>query len=807
MSLSHLSMRLSPSITCLALGLALISSPAQAWSANVRSLSQAAPYNQGINIIPQPKSLKLLGGKPFILTGKTPIVAEGDSALIVSRYFADKLNRPTGYSLEAIPGRASKGRGLFARIDPRLPLGSEGYTLKTSARGVELVGKTAQGLFYAYQSLLQLLPAEVERSSRASGVMWQIPSVEVTDEPAFAYRGLMLDACRHFLSVEEMKKQIDLISLFKLNRLHWHLTEDQGWRIEIKRYPRLTEIGSKRIEWDGSIYGGYYTQEQIREVVKYAADRFVTIIPEIELPGHSLAAITAYPWLACFPDSRTFEVRNHWGVENDVLCPGKESTFDFLQNVLDEVIPLFPNSEYIHIGGDECPKVRWKLCPHCQERIRKEGLKNEDELQSYVIRRVTKMLARHGKKLIGWDEILEGGLAPSASVMSWRGEEGGIRAANLGHDVVMTPASGGLYLDHYQGDPKIEPVAIGGYAPLAKTYAYNPIPSAITPDKRHHIQGAQASLWTAYLYRPELVDYRAYPRVLALAEVTWTPAERKDFADFSRRLDNAYVRLDQHGVNYHIPLPEQPLPGVTSETKPEERTASLNFVAFTDSTELALTTTRPIRIVYTTDGSTPTAQSPTYDEPLSISKSQVVKVASVLPSGKLSRVRTITLEKQLLSPAKAIEGLTPGLKTRIAVGRYLRASELDTVSRWTDSLALTPEALCPDHVSNRIGEVSPKAVIGEGYILIPEDGVYVFSTNLDQMWIDGELFIDNSGETPKYSRHDKSRALRSGWHPIRLVFLGAVHGGFPTYWAEGKLFFRRMNESTFRAVTADMLAH
>lgn len=763
--------------------------------------------DQGISIIPQPKELKELRGAPFRLSAKTPLIADGDSALTISRFFADKLHRSTGYALRVVTGSRGVSRGIFARIDPTLPLGDEGYTLASSHRGIELVGKTARGLFYAYQTLLQLLPAEVESPKLVTGLAWQIPAVEITDEPAFAYRGLMLDACRHFLSVEEMKRHIDLISLFKLNRLHWHLTEDQGWRIEIKRYPRLTEIGSKRIEWDGSIYGGYYTQEQIREVVKYARERFVSIIPEIELPGHSLAAITAYPWLACFPEARTYELRSHWGVENDILCPGKESTFDFLQGVLDEVIPLFPDSEYIHIGGDECPKVRWKACPSCQERIRKEGLKDEEELQSYVIRRVERMLAKLGKKLVGWDEILEGGLAPSATVMSWRGEEGGIRAANMGHDVIMTPASGGLYIDHYQGDPKIEPVAISGYATLAKTYAYDPIPETIAPDKRHHIQGAQASLWTAYLYSPELVDYRAYPRVLALAELTWTPTKRKDFADFTRRLGQALVRLDQYGVNYHIPLPEQPLPQVTAETKPEERTASLSFVAFTDTTELALTTTRPIRIVYTTDGSEPSAQSSTYTSPIPITESQVVKVASVLPSGKLSRVRAITFEKQALAPALSTASPQPGLRTQIFTGKYLRASDLATATSWTDSIALTPEALCPDHVSNRVGEVQPKAVVGEGYIQIPQDGVYVFSTNLDQMWLDGELFIDNTGQTPKYSRKDKSRALQAGWHRVRLVFLGAVHGGFPTYWADNRVLYRPITEAAFWPVTAPMLAH
>ena len=466
------------------------------------------------------------------------------------------------------------------------------------------------------QTLLQLLPPTIESSTKISGVTWRIPAVSIKDEPTFEYRGALVDVCRHFLSVDEVKKHIDLLSMFKINRMHWHLTEDQGWRIEIKKYPRLTTVGSKRIEGDGSVYGGFYTQEQVRDIVKYASDRFVTVIPEIELPGHAMGAIASYPELTCFPHRRVYEVRNLWGIEQDVYCPGKETTFKFIQDVLDEVLPLFP-SEYVHIGGDECPKIRWKECPDCQRRIKEEGLKNEEELQSYTIRRAQRMLAKHGKKLIGWDEILEGGLAPSATVMSWRGEDGGIKAANMGHDVIMTPGSGGLYIDHYQGDSKIEPVAICCYASLEKVYSYNPIPAAIAPDKRHHIKGAQANLWAEYLYTTDIMQYRAFPRVIALAEATWTPQDRKDYKSFERRLNGAYIRLDQHKVNYHIPLPEQPLPG-------SKASASLNFVAFTDTTSLTLQTSRPITIVYTTDGSEPTAESGRYTAPIKVSESHVV---------------------------------------------------------------------------------------------------------------------------------------------------------------------------------------
>ena len=769
-----------------------------ACSSMASALALTIRPTSSISIIPQPKEL-VEGQGSFTLTARTPLLAQGDSALTIARFFADKLNASTGFNLRAIASKAPRRGAITLRIDPKLPLGVEGYTLSASSQGITVTGRTGQGLYYGMQTLLQLLPPTIESSTKVSGVTWRIPAVSIKDEPTFEYRGALVDVCRHFLTVDEVKKHIDLLSMFKINRMHWHLTEDQGWRIEIKKYPRLTTIGSKRIEGDGSVYGGFYTQEQVRDIVKYASDRFVTVIPEIELPGHAMGAIASYPELTCFPHRRVYEVRNLWGVEQDVYCPGKETTFKFIQDVLDEVLPLFP-SEYVHIGGDECPKIRWKECPDCQRRIKEEGLKNEEELQSYTIRRAQKMLAKHGKKLIGWDEILEGGLAPSATVMSWRGEDGGIKAANMGHDVIMTPGSGGLYIDHYQGDSKIEPVAICCYASLEKVYSYNPIPAAIAPDKRHHIKGAQANLWAEYLYTTDIMQYRAFPRVIALAEATWTPQDRKDYKSFERRLNGAYIRLDQHKVNYHIPLPEQPLPG-------SKASASLNFVAFTDTTSLTLQTSRPITIVYTTDGSEPTAESSRYTAPIKVSESQVVKVASVLPSGRLSRVRAITFDKQSYSPAVSLSSPTPGLCTQTSIGDYYRASELSAVTNWVEGVAKTTQELRPDRVTNHMDEIKRKAVIGEGYIKIPEDGCYVFSTNLDQMYLDGELFIDNTDEAPKFSRHDKSRALSAGWHKVKFIFIGAVRGGFPTYWDDAKVEYRNLKDGKFTEVTAEMLAH
>ncbi|MDR2147167.1 MAG: beta-N-acetylhexosaminidase, partial [Tannerella sp.] len=488
-------------------------------------------YNQGINIIPKPQSLTLGEGE-FTLNDKTVFVAVTPESRKIAGFFADKINAATGFSA-AVSEQETAKNAINLIIDASSEMNDEGYTLDVTPENVTVTAKTPQGLFYGMQSFMQLLPAEIESPEIVRNIAWKAQSVSVKDEPRFGYRGVMLDPCRHFIPVENMKKQIDVLSLFKINRLHWHLTDDQGWRIEIKKYPKLTEIGARRIEDDGKNYGGFYTQEQIKDIVAYAAERFITIIPEVEVPGHELAAIAAYPWLSCTGDS--VSPRIIWGVEDIVLCPGKDSTFSFLEDIFAEVAPLFPG-KYFHIGGDECPKIFWEKCPLCQKRIKDEGLKDEHELQSYVIKRVEKILEGYGKKIIGWDEILEGGLAPSATVMSWRGEQGGIAAANLDHDVIMTPSSGGMYIDQFQGDFKLGPVAIGGYDPLSRVYAYNPVPDTLAQTgKSHYITGVQSNMWSEYLYTTDIMEYRLYPRILATSEIAWTMLENKDYQDFERR--------------------------------------------------------------------------------------------------------------------------------------------------------------------------------------------------------------------------------------------------------------------------------
>lgn len=752
-------------------------------------------YNQGINIIPTPQSLVQHDGF-FRLGSNTAIAAASPEAKTVAEFFAAKMRTATGLNIQV----AEKGN-IQLSVDPSLDVANdEGYTLDVTKDGAVVVAKTAQGLFYGMQSFLQLLPAEIESPSKVNGIAWQAPAVSIKDAPRFGYRGIMLDPCRHFMPVENVKKYLDVLSLFKMNRMHWHLTDDQGWRIEIKKYPKLTEIASKRIDGEGTEHSGYYTQEEIKEIVKYAADRFITVVPELELPGHEMAAIAAYPNLSCKGEQGTPRVI--WGVEDIVMCPGKEDMFTFLQDVIDEMVPLFP-SEYFHIGGDECPKISWKNCPLCQKRIKEEGLKAdskhsaEERLQSYVIQRMEKYLATKGKKIIGWDEILEGGLAPSATVMSWRGEDGGIAAALMDHTVIMTPGGNGMYLDAYQGDSKIEPVTIGGYTLLEKTYSYDPIPDTLVAmGKSNYILGVQGNTWSEYMYDEAKRDYMVFPRILAVAEIGWTNLDRKDYKDFERRIENAYVRLDGHAINYHIPQPEQP-------------NGSCNFVAFTDKASLEFKTTRPIKMVYTLDGSEPTPASTAYTAPIEITETTTLKIASVLPSGKMSPIRTIQVEKQSLALAKEVAKTTPGLNMEVTDGMYLNVKELEAAQKETKKSVIKDlkEIRSVVKTSESMRGVNQYAAVATGYVNIPEDGVYFISSDLEEVWIDGKLLVNNGGEVKRFSRHDSSVALAKGLHEIKAVFLGHIIGGWPSNWNDGSIKLRKSDAKEFTAITPEMLCH
>ena len=507
-------------------------------------------------LVPVPATLTPRAGQ-FLLGAATPIVAGGDLGRQAD-LLRDQLGPATGLALPL--ASSATGSRITLALEPSLAsLGEEGYRLTVSGDELAIRAPKAAGILHGSQTLRQLLPPDIFRRAAVAGGTWAIPAVEIEDRPRFGWRGSHLDVGRHFMPKEFVLKHIDLLALHKLNVFHWHLTDDQGWRIEIKRYPNLTGVGAFRSDsmiaprtadpakrkFAGRPHAGFYTQDDVREVVRYAADRGVTVLPEIEMPGHALAAIAAYPELG--NTGKPVQVSTHWGITEHVLGV-TENVLRFFEGVLEEVLELFP-SKFIHVGGDECPKTEWRKTPSAQERMKKEGLRNEDELQSWFIRHFDTWLAEHGRRLIGWDEILEGGLAPGATVMSWRGEKGGIAAAKAGHDVVMAPEKP-TYFDHLQSDLPTEPPGHGGHNSLEDVYGYEPVPTELTADEAKHVLGSQGQLWTEYMPDHKHVEYMAWPRLAALAEVLWSPPETRDLASFKSRLETHLRRLAILDVNY-----------------------------------------------------------------------------------------------------------------------------------------------------------------------------------------------------------------------------------------------------------------
>ena len=578
-------------------------------------------------VVPQPASLQRTEGS-FRIDRKVPVYVDiADSAILRTVGFLnERLQKAAGFSLKVISNDDPlhhRDEGAILVLDAGLM--EEAYNLDVTPKGIVIEYGSGAGVFYAIQTLFQLLPEAIFADSVQRGVRWDVPCCSIEDSPRFPYRGMHLDCCLHFFDIPFLKRYIDLMALHKVNRFHWHLTEDQGWRIEIKKYPLLTEKGQWRKEtvvgslysgiYDGKPHGGFYTQEEARDLIKYAAERYVTIIPEIEIPGHSLAAISCYPELSCGLEDH-YETATRWGIFKQVYCP-KEETFKFLEDVFDEIIELFP-SELIHIGGDECPKASWKKCPHCQALIRKLGLKDEYELQSWFIQRMEKYINAKGRQIIGWDEILEGGLAPNAKVMSWLGEEGGIKAAQQHHEVVMSPYPK-YYLDYWQGDPDSEPLAMGGPTLLRTMYEYEPVPAVLTPEERRYIIGVEGCVWTEYMPTPARVEYMAWPRMCAIAEAGWTRAP-KDWEGFTSRLETHLGRLDRLGVGYC-------------------RNFWNPFIDFHKDTEYSKVVTMSIdapgaEIRYTLDGSAPTAASLLYEGPFAVNRQQRV-TAAAFRNGKM----------------------------------------------------------------------------------------------------------------------------------------------------------------------------
>ena len=592
------------------------------------SCGQNIPQDNTISIIPQPQSVVEMDGT-FTITKDTRICLDdmSEEMLRVAGFLNERLRQAAGFELEVV-SEPGKDNFIAFRNTEGVP---ESYTMNAGPDSFVVGYADGAGAFYAIQTLLQLLPVEIFSQEPQKGIEWTIPCCSISDAPRFKYRGMHLDVCLHYFDLEFLKRYIDIMAAHKVNRFHWHLTEDQGWRLEIKKYPLLTEKGQWRKEtvigslgsgiYDGIPHGGYYTQEQVKELVKYAADRYVTIIPEIELPGHALAAIACYPELSCGLEDH-YETATRWGIFKQVYCP-KESTFAFLEDVFDEVFELFP-SELVHIGGDECPKASWKACSDCQALIKKLGLKDEYELQSYFVTRMEKYINSKGRQIIGWDEILQGGLAPNAKVMSWLGEEGGIKAAQQHHEVVMSPHQK-YYLDYWQADPYSEPLAMSGPTTLRTMYEYEPVPEVLTKEESKYIIGVEGCVWTEYMPTPERVEYMAWPRMCAIAETGWTHSE-KDWDGFTRRLEKHFGRLDGMGVDYCDAFFNPMI--VFHKDTPHNMIVSMTVDA------------PDAEIHYTLDGSVPTVDSPVYGIPFSINRSQVVSALAFRDGKPVGDIRT-----------------------------------------------------------------------------------------------------------------------------------------------------------------------
>lgn len=717
----------------------------------------------GISIIPQPQELKVESGN-FKLDEHTQIIVDSDNQKVtdIADYFVEQLNMASGYSLvvSSSPESGATNSIEFTDMDLDSSLGEEGYTLTSNKKSIIITG-TPHGLFYAVQTLFQLLPNEIYSDKQVENMDWTVPAVFIKDTPRFQWRGMHLDVGRHMFPVSFIKQYIDYMALHKMNTFHWHLTEDQGWRIEIKKYPRLTEIGAwrkgtrirKTDEIDNQRYGGYYTQDEIREVVAYAEERFITVVPEIELPGHSVAALTAYPELSC--TGGPFEVRTMWGISEDIFCAGNDSVFTFLEDVLTEVMELFP-SKYIHIGGDEAPKLRWENCAKCQNRMEEEGLKDEHELQSYFISRIERFINSKGRQIIGWDEILEGGLAPNAAVMSWRGIEGGISAAKQNHKVVMTPNKY-TYFCWYAGKPENEPLAHGGYLPIEKVYSYEPIPEGLTADEQKNILGVQACQWTEYITTPELAEYMTLPRLCAMAEVAWSPKEKRNLDDFLDRMSTHYGRLDELGVHYRWP-----------------RLEGLNRInVFTDEMKVEfISKQKGTRIYYTTDGTIPSNNSTLFTEAFKVSETTNINVIEYASSGTSSPVYEVQYLKQKLIEAVTVKDNEEGVSYEYFEFQEPIHSTTDLLEMKPVSKGSTGQLIYPIEDKNLPEQFG---LIYNGFIRIPTDGLYSFSVlsnDGSRLYIADQLVVDNDGPHGDYEKEGEI-ALQKGLHKIQLLYFQA----------------------------------
>ena len=723
----------------------------------------------GIDVIPHPWEYDVNPLYRYYFDDESGVVCRQKELLPVAELFVENIKKSTGLELPIVK-RCKKP--IILRIDKRM-VNSEGYTLFIYTDAVEVLGGSASGVYYGLQTLMQMLPPEIECDTVVNGQDWSLPIAVVDDYPRFRYRGMHVDPCRHFMPLEHIRKQVDWMSKFKMNRLHLHLTDDQMWTFEVKKYPLLTEIGTRRTNVDGSVYrGGYFTQEELKGLVEYAKVRGVTIVPEIEMPGHAMAALAAYPEYGC--TGGPYEVRTTWGVEEHLLCAGNDSVFQFVEDILTELTAVFP-SEYIHIGGDECPTNIWHECPRCQARMQAEGLQTEVELHGYFIRRVEQILHKLGRKMIGWDEILDGGASQSATVMSWRGDKGGIKAANQGNQAIMTPWDV-CYFDHYQGSKLFEPMAQSGFLPLEKVYGWEPISKEIAPENRDKILGGQANLWSEYIPDAKHAEYMIYPRLLALSEVLWA-TDYRNYDNFRERLKTVQKRLDCGGVNYHLPLPEGP---------------EAQYVEFVDSVEVILRNSLGYEMFYEGVGSREQGVVSRELE-LCVVNSALLK-SYVTFNGRNSDTIEVYYNK-VAAPHPAAKHLSHnGLYRQRAYGYFHNTDSLDYVKFDVTDLV---DSLVYDYNDSYF---EPWIEVYQGYIKVDSTAQYLITTDLEELWVDDIRIINNSGKLKRNQTQRALMLLEEGFHSIKAVYNNCVNDGFPAHWRKPEIRIKTQEEEKFRVL-------
>ncbi len=710
-----------------------------------------------LSIIPQPNNVVINKGY-FKLTKQTSLVYQGvDKSVLatINQLKADILQF-TGYDLK-ISNTIPEDQYILFNINYKAFNNPEAYNVHIEPHSVLIEAGTNKGLFYAYQTLRNLLPFEINTTP----LEWKAPCVSIEDEPQFEFRSLHIDVARHFYPIEFIKKQLDLMAFYKLNVFHWHLTDDQGWRIEIKKYPKLTSIGSKRKEtlvghganppfiYDNKPYAGFYTQDEIKELIKYANERHITIIPEIELPGHALAALSAYPELGC--TNGPYKVATHWGSFNDVICAGKESNYQAIENILSEVATLFPG-ELIHIGGDACSKIRWRECKHCQQKIKQLKLKDENELEHYFINRVQKIVEKHGKKMAGWDEIMSGKTLTNATVVVCQDDAQFKEVIRNGNFIIQSP-NNYLYFDHYQSDPQNHPLAIGGYTPLKEVYNYKPLPYDLTANEIKAIKGVQANCWTEYMADKQQVEYMLYPRLCAFAELAWTSNEHKSWPDFTRRMETHFNRLKQAGINYFYEVPK---PIVNKNQINFIQTTTLEFEHISDNFD----------IFYTTDGSEPGSDSKRYSEPIPISTSGTIKAITLDKTSKeKSKTAIINLNKLQFQKPVNSNAQHIGLKYTLYKGRFKTVKEIQNTNQ--NKSGFLQSSFMPDSIqSENFG------IVYEGYISIEKKGIYQFDLTSDDgsaFYIGDNLVVNNDGIHGNKTESG-AIALKEGKYPIKIFY-------------------------------------